>query len=100
MASRRCTVSFTDSNGIMHTARVSAASLFEAAALGVAEFRRCGFADVVLGIGTTLDVTIQSPSTTHSLRLERLEAWLKSSGKSPAEQALKGRLKNEIARVE
>ncbi len=72
---------------------------FEAAALGVAKFRRCGFADVALGIGTTLDLTIQSPSTTHSLRLERLEAWLESSGKSPAEQALKGRLKNEIARM-
>ena len=65
----------------------------------MAEFRRCGFAEVALGIGTTLDVTIHSPSTTHSLRLERLEAWLKSSAKSPAHQALNVRLRDEIARV-
>jgi len=99
VTSRRCTVSFTDSNSITHTAHVSAASLFEAAALGVAEFRRCGFAEVAVGVGTTLDITVRSPSTTHSLRVSRLEAWLNSSGKSPAEQALKVRLKNEIARV-
>ena len=99
MPSRRCTVSFTDSNGITHIARVSAATLFEAAALGVAEFRRCGFADAAPGVGTTLDVTVQSATTTHSLRLAKLEAWLNSSGRSPAEQALKVRLKDEIARI-
>lgn len=99
VSSRRCTVSFTDANGITHTARVSAASLFEAAALGLAEFRRCGFAGVALGMGTTLDVAVQSPSTTHSLGLAKVEAWLSSSGKSPAEQALKVRLREELERV-
>ena len=99
VASQRCTVSFADSNGITHAVKVSAGSLFEAAALGVAEFKRCGFADVALGIGTTLDVAVRSPSTTHSLRLAKLEAWLNSSGKSPAEQALKVRLREEIERV-
>ena len=35
-----CRVSFTDGEGIMHAVQVPAASLYEAAALAVAEFRR------------------------------------------------------------
>jgi hypothetical protein len=89
---RRCTVALTDSTGVTHAVEVSAASLFEAAALAVAEFKRCGFADVALGIGTTLEVAVLSPSTTHSLRVSRLEASLKSAWKTPREQALKVRL--------
>ncbi len=75
---------------------VSAASLFEAAALAVAEFRQCGFTDVTLGAATSLAVTVQQPTTTHTLRMSRLEAWLNSAGKSPGEQALKIRLKGVL----
>ena len=99
MPSRRCTVSFTDSTGVTHAVEVSAATLFEAAALAVAEFRRCGFADATVGAGTSFAVTVQPPATTHTLRMSRLEAWLNSSGKSPAEQALKARLREEMARI-
>lgn len=97
--SSRCTVSFTDTNGITHSVNVSAGSLFEAAALAVAEFRRCGFADAAPGPGTILDVAVQSPSTAHSLRASQLAGWLRSSGKSPNEQALKVRLREEMERV-
>jgi hypothetical protein len=37
---------------------VVASSLYEAAALGGAEFRRCGFADATVGPGTRLKVTV------------------------------------------
>lgn len=99
MPHHRCTVSFTDSEGITHAIEVSAASLFEAAALAVAAFRRCGFTDVALGSGTSLAVTVQQPTTTHTLRMSRLEAWLNSAGKSPGEQVLKVRLKEELAKA-
>ena len=99
MPSRRCAVSFTDTNGITHSVNVSAGSLFEAAALAVAEFRRCGFADAAPGCGTMLDVAVQSPSMAHSLRVSTLDGWLRASGKSPAEQALKVRLREEMGRV-
>jgi hypothetical protein len=71
----RCSVSFTDSIGITHAVDVSAASLFEAAALAVAEFRRSGFAGTTLGIGTTLTVAVHAPATSHTLRMAGLEAW-------------------------
>jgi hypothetical protein len=35
----RCTVSFTDTNGILHSAEVEAESLYEAVARAVSEFR-------------------------------------------------------------
>jgi len=97
--SRRCTVSFTDSTGVTHAVEVAAASLFEAAALALAEFRRCGFADAAVGVGTSLAVTVQQPTTMHTLRMAGLQAWLNSSGKNPAEQALKVRLKEELERA-
>jgi hypothetical protein len=46
---RVCRVSFTDTEGITHAAQVSASSLYEAAGLALAEFRRCGLMDVTPG---------------------------------------------------
>lgn len=40
---RVCLVSFTDTNGIRHAVEVAASTLYEAATLAMAEFRRCGF---------------------------------------------------------
>jgi hypothetical protein len=40
---RTCLVFFTDSEGIRHAVEVAASSLYEAAALAIGEFRRCGF---------------------------------------------------------
>jgi len=39
MAASRCRVSYTDMEGIVHAVEVDAASLYEAVALAVAEFR-------------------------------------------------------------
>ena len=43
-----CRVSFNDSEGIEHAVEVVSASLYEAAVLAMAEFRRCGFADATV----------------------------------------------------
>ena len=80
---RACRVSFTDPEGITHTASVTAASLYEAAALGVAEFRRCLLLDVAPGPATRLTVAIDSPSTVHEIPMRKLTAWLETSGPEP-----------------
>jgi hypothetical protein len=41
-----CRVSFTDGADVTRTVTVSASSLYEAAAVGIAEFKRNGFAFV------------------------------------------------------
>jgi hypothetical protein len=86
-------VSFVDSEGIQHTAEVSASSLYEAAALGVAEFKRCSLMDAQPGPATRLSVTVKSPTTRHELTLARLQSWLTGGAKSPNEQVVKNRLR-------
>src|SRR5437879_9997180 len=68
---RTCLVSFTDSENIRHAVEVSATTLYEAAVLAMAEFRRCGFTANAPGPVTRLTVKVQSPAT--STRCSALE---------------------------
>jgi hypothetical protein len=88
-----CLVSFTDSEGVRHSVEVAASTLYEAAALAIGEFRRCGFTADAPGPATRLTVTVNSPATSHEVRVSKVEAWIQSGGKSPSDQALKVRLR-------
>jgi hypothetical protein len=94
--SSTCLVSFTDAGNITHTVSVAASSLYEAAALGIAEFKRCGFAFTGVGPGTRLKIAVETPSTTHELSVSKLQTWLDSDGKSPREQARKVKLRQVL----
>ena len=93
-----CRVSFTDTEGVTHTVRVTAASLYEAAALGIAEFRRCRIMDTAPGPAVELTVSVDGPSTLHRIPMHKLTSWLATGGKSPSEQAAKVRLREILAR--
>jgi hypothetical protein len=73
--------------------------MYEAAVLGLAEFKRCGFAMAMAGPGTRLTISVEAPSTAHELTVARLQAWLDSSGKTPREQAVKVRLRQALAGI-
>jgi hypothetical protein len=88
---RTCLVSFTDSEGIRHSVEVTATTLYEAATLAMAEFRRCGFTADATGPATRLTVTVKAPATSHEVHWGKIETWLRSAGK-PNEQAMKTRL--------
>lgn len=97
--SSTCRVSFDDGAGITHTVSVSASSLYEAAALALAEFKRSGFALAAVGPGTRLKVAVETPFTTHELSVARLQSWLDSSGRTPREQAAKVTLRQILGRI-
>ena len=78
---------------IRHAVEVTASSLYEAAALAIGEFRRCGFTADAPGPATRLTVAVQAPATSHEVPVRKIETWLQSGGRSPNEQALKARLK-------
>ena len=60
-------MSFTDGADVTHTVTVSASSLYEAA-LGVAEFKRDGFAFISIGPATQLTISVERwPQRTNSL---------------------------------
>ena len=71
-----CLVSFTDTEGIEHTVRVPAETLYEAAVEAMAAFRRCGLADVTLGSGTQLKILVRAPKEEHTVTVGKVLAWL------------------------
>ena len=85
-------VSFTDTNGIRHAVEVAATTLYEAATLAMAQFRRCGFTENAPGPTTRLRVTVKGPSTSHEVQWGKIETCIQSAGK-PNEQGLKSRLR-------
>jgi hypothetical protein len=93
---RSCRVSFTDSEGLEHAVEVAAASVYEAAVLALAEFRRCGFADTIFGPATRLTIRVKQPETEHTVSVGKLQSWLDGGGKSPNEQVLKNRLREML----
>jgi len=97
--SSTCRVSFNDGAGMTHTVSVSASSLYEAAVLALAEFKKSGFALAAVGPGTKLRVAVEAPTTTHELSVGKLQAWLESGGKTPREQAAKVTLRQILARA-
>jgi hypothetical protein len=63
----------------------------------LAEFRRCGFAEVMFGPATKLTVKVRQPELTHVVSVARLRSWLDGVGKSPSEHAMKSRLRILLA---
>jgi hypothetical protein len=99
VGARICVVSFCDPDGIRHSVEVSAASLFEAAALALKEFRTSSLADAAKpALATRLVVTVKAPGTEHELTVQQLERWVNGGAKSPKEAALKASLRGVFER--
>jgi hypothetical protein len=95
---RRCLVSFRDHDGVEHIAEVTAASLFEAAALALKQFRRADWSREASLDTATLRVEV-CESTFYNVKVQELEAWLKRTGGAPrdvvARQKVRSRLGGE-----
>jgi hypothetical protein len=85
-------VSSVDANGAEHAVEVTARSLYEAVARGLHVLRRNDWADGVQQ-NSTITIAVKEPQVEHRVRIRDFENWLASSGKSPAEQALKSDLR-------
>ena len=90
VSARTCTVSFTGTDGMCHATEVCASSLYEAAVLALAEFRKGWLVEVLPGRNARLTITVKAPATSHEVEVRKLEDWLASGGKSPKEQVEKG----------
>jgi len=78
--------------------RVSAESLYEAVARGLAALREADWAAEIGHGQTTVRVVVKQLEVEHTVRMRDFEAWLESNGRSPAEMALKSRLCQLLAR--
>lgn len=93
---RACQVSFTDTEGIEHSVRVPAASLYEAAVEAMAAFRHSVLADMPLGPGTRLTIRVKAPEETHTVTVKKVLSWLECGAASPVEQMKKNRLRERL----
>jgi hypothetical protein len=77
---------------------ITASSLFEAAVVAMAEFRKHGFAETKFGSATQLNVRVKSPEASHVVSIGKVQAWLDRVGRSPREQVEKNRLRYLLSR--
>jgi hypothetical protein len=85
MAVRSCRVTIQDTEGVPHTVEVTAASLYEAVAQGLASFRGNEWiADVGERFGV-VKVSVTEVRVEHEVKLKDFTAWLERSGRSPRE---------------
>lgn len=92
VALRTCTVSFVGPTGVRHSVDVTAESLYEAAALAVATFRKSAWVDTVAP-GTELDIQVREPATSHRITVRQIQRWCDGIAISPDDTLRKRRLK-------
>lgn len=93
MALRSCRISTIDLNGIRHGVDVTASSLYEAVALGLAAIRsRDWAAEIPEGLNM-VDVSVSEVAVTHSVRFRDFENWVHRSGGAPKEVVLRDRIR-------
>ena len=96
MAIRTCKVTCRDPQGVEHTVEVSAQSVFEAVAQALRVFREYEWCD--LALAASVLVRIRQPEVEHRVQIRDFYNWLEGAGKSPAEMALKSRLRDILAK--
>lgn len=96
---KRCRVSFRDWDGIEHAVELEARTLYEAVGLAIDRFRRCEHVNYDPKGLHEFIVESREPSTQHRLTRNILDAWLRRQGGSPADVALKTRLKELLGIV-
>lgn len=98
MAVRACRVSSRDAQGVERTVEVTAQSLYEAVAQALRVFREDDWSEDPNRVLVNVVVTISQPQVEHRVRIKDFENWLDSAAKSPAEMALKSRLRDIMGR--
>ena len=98
MPLRTCRVSCRDSRGVEHRVEVTAQRLCEAVAQALRVFRETDWREDTECDPAAVIVNVKQPEIEHRVRIRDFENWLDSAGKSPAEMALKGRLRAILER--
>jgi hypothetical protein len=94
MSVRTCKVTIEDMNGVRHTVDVTAGSLYEALALGMAAIRTDEW---VTGIAQGLNavkVRVMNVPVEHEVRLMDFTKWLDRDGGSPSEMSNRKRIRS------
>ena len=84
-----CIVSYLDTDGLRHKVEVQAASVYEAAALAIAAFKKHNCQPGEL---SQLDVEVRT-SVIHTVTVKKLRQWVNGGARTPKEAIAKERLR-------
>ncbi len=96
MPVRSCRVTITDMDGVAHTVEVTAGTLYEAVALGLAAIRSD---DWVVGIPQGMNsvrVRVTDVPVEHHVKLQDFMKWMERTGGSPREKTDRLRIREII----
>ena len=96
MPVRSCRVTITDMDGVAHTVEVTAGTLYEAVALGLAAIRGD---DWVVGIPQGMNsvrVRVTDIPVEHHVKLQDFMKWIERNGGSPREKTDRLRIREII----
>jgi hypothetical protein len=93
MAVRTCRVTITDLEGISHTVEVTASTLYEAVALGVAALRGHEWVAGIPNGLAPVKVSVTSSPVEHSVKIREFTNWLGRKGGSPREVTDRDRIR-------
>jgi phosphoribosylformimino-5-aminoimidazole carboxamide ribonucleotide (ProFAR) isomerase len=85
----------SDLNGVRHSTEVTASTLYEAVALGLAAIREHDWVGEIAEGLNTVEVSVTLVAVTDSVRVMEFNRWLNQKGGSPIETANR----NNIRRI-
>jgi hypothetical protein len=94
---RHCRVTVTDMDEIEHTTQVSAASLYEAVALGLRAIKKSSWTGEIPEGLNTVTVHIIDDPIEHTVQMKVFRNWIAREGGSPADRAARAKVR-EILR--
>src|SRR5438270_10899202 len=94
MSLRSCKVTIQDMNGVAHTVEVTAETLYEAVALGLAAIRTDEWTTGIAQGLNPVKVRVTNVPVEHEVRLMDFTKWLDRSGGSPREITDRKRIKS------
>jgi hypothetical protein len=83
-------------NEVAHSLDVTAGTLYEAVAQALAALRGHEWVGEIGKGLTTVTVKVRQPEVTHVVKMQDFENWLNRGCKSPADTALKARLRQML----
>lgn len=94
MAEKSCRVTVADMDGTAHTVQITASTLYEAVARGLAAIRGNEWvAGIAQGLNT-VKVSVASVPVEHQVKMQDFTSWLERKGGSPREVADRERVRS------
>jgi len=90
---KSCRVTISDMEGVAHSVEVTAATLYEAVALGLRELQGNEWVEGIARGLNTVRISVKNVQVEHTVTIGEFTKWLERRGGTPAEMTRKRRVR-------